>query len=237
MLIDSKGHIKLTDFGLSRVGLLDRQEDNQDWKLNRAFMKDTDDEEYEQTGTVGTPDYIAPEVFLGTDSGPGVDWWALGCILYEFLVGITPFYGDSMEEIFQNILAKQIMWPSPEDDNPVPEDAKDLITKLLAFEPSDRLGANGVEEIKQHPWFAGIEWETLREKKAVMVPNTSDIFDTSYFDARQDIYDVDENDILEEEDEEEDEGNEKEDRRGDQTRFRGFSFMNLTHLASANTDE
>ena len=58
-----------------------------------------------------------------------------------------------------------------------------------------------------------------------------------FITARQDIYDVDENDILEEEDEEEDEGNEKEDRRGDQTRFRGFSFMNLTHLASANTDE
>merc|ERR1712137_575623 len=105
ILIDSEGHIKLTDFGLSRVGLLDRQEDNQDWKLRRAFMKDgTDREEAAEQTAAGTPDYIAPEVFLGTACGPEVDWWALGCILYEFLIGITPFYGDDLQEIFQNIL-------------------------------------------------------------------------------------------------------------------------------------
>ena len=74
------------------------------------------------------------------------------------------------------------MWPSPEDDNAIPDDAQNLITKLLAFEPSDRLGANGVDEVKAHPWFEGIQWDTLREQPAVMVPKTTDVFDTSYFD-------------------------------------------------------
>jgi hypothetical protein len=73
------------------------------------------------------------------------------------------------------------MWPGPEDDCAVSPEAMDLTSRLLAFEPSDRLGFNGADEIKQHPWFAPINWETLRNQPAVMVPQTDDIFDTSYF--------------------------------------------------------
>jgi serine/threonine protein kinase len=61
-------------------------------------------------GAVGTPDYIAPEVLLGTGCGHQVDWWALGCIMYEFLIGITPFYGDTLEEIFNNILEHSLFF-------------------------------------------------------------------------------------------------------------------------------
>mmetsp|Transcript_8256 Transcript_8256/g.10223 ORF Transcript_8256/g.10223 Transcript_8256/m.10223 type:complete len:307 (-) Transcript_8256:6-926(-) len=236
MLIDSKGHIKLTDFGLSRVGLLDRQEDKKDWKLNRAFMQDNEDEPVENSNnTVGTPDYIAPEVFLGTQCGPEVDWWALGCILYEFLIGISPFYGDTMEDIFQNILAQKIMWPEPDDDDyAISDSAKDLIKRLLAFEPSDRLGSGGVQEIKDHPWFEGIDWDNLREQPAVMVPRTTSAFDTSYFDARQDIYQVDDTLIEENEDEhDDDDDNDSPDTTG---RYRGFSFTNYHHLGNSNQE-
>lgn len=75
------------------------------------------------------------------------------------------------------------MWPEPDDeDYAISEDARDLISSLLAFEPSDRLGHKGAKQVQSHPWFDGIEWDTLKEQPAVMVPKTSNIFDTSYFD-------------------------------------------------------
>ena len=125
------------------------------------------------------------------------------------------------------------MWPGPEDDYAISDTAKDLITSLLAFETSDRLGSGGVEDVKNHPWFEGIEWETLREQPAVMVPQVSSAYDTSYFDARQDMFEVDSSDITEDLQAESllDDALEEEDHR-----YRGFSFINLNHLASANTD-
>lgn len=105
MLIDRHGHVKLTDFGLSQIGLLERQEENAELSLKRLIEKE--DEGSAEINAAGTPDYLAPEVFLGAKIGKAVDWWALGCIMYEFLIGITPFYGDNMDEIFQNILSQR----------------------------------------------------------------------------------------------------------------------------------
>jgi len=228
MLIDSNGHVKLTDFGLSRVGLLDRQEDKKEWQLNHAFSKEEEGEE-EAAGAVGTPDYIAPEVLLGTGCGVGVDWWALGCITYEFLIGITPFYGDTLEEIFENVLSHNVMWP--EDDQELSPEATDFISSLLAFDPADRLGSGGGEEVRAHPWLADVDWDNIYKKKGPIVPQTSDELDTSCFEARNDIFVVGKDDLQEVMED----SNQPE--RATMSRFRGFSFINVTHLANANADK
>lgn len=86
---------------------------------------------------VGTPDYLAPELLLGTGHGPEADWWSLGAILYEFVVGTPPFAAETPEEIFDNILDRRIEWPGQEDMSP---ECRDLIDKLLNPDPAQRLG-------------------------------------------------------------------------------------------------
>eukprot|EP01132_Coremiostelium_polycephalum_P005870 gene5870-7302_t len=134
---------------------------------------------------VGTPDYLAPEILLGIGHGNSVDWFAVGVILYEFLVGIPPFSAQTVESIFQNILQRNIKWPK--DISP---EAKDFIDKLLALNPQSRLGYNGAQEVKDHPFFKGINWSTIRTQKAFFIPVLEDLQDTSYFDARKQFYDL-----------------------------------------------
>ncbi len=93
-------------------------------------------------GFVGTPDYLAPEILLGASHGPGVDFWSLGVILYEFLTGIPPFSGETPEDVFSNILHADILWPEVPDE--MSYEAKDLISKLLERDPEKRLGRNGL---------------------------------------------------------------------------------------------
>jgi serine/threonine protein kinase len=91
---------------------------------------------------VGTPDYIAPEVILGLGHGKAVDWWALGVMLYELILGVPPFSASSTDEIFENILNENITWPDiPED---LSHDAHDLITKLLVSDPNERITFPGL---------------------------------------------------------------------------------------------
>lgn len=86
----------------------------------------------------GTPEYIAPEVIFRQGYGKPVDWWAMGIVLYEFLVGCVPFFGDTPEELFGQVVSDEIIWP--EGDEALPADAQDLITRLLRQSPLDRLG-------------------------------------------------------------------------------------------------
>ncbi|EME49790.1 hypothetical protein DOTSEDRAFT_68549 [Dothistroma septosporum NZE10] len=139
---------------------------------------------------VGTPDYLAPETINGAGQDEMSDWWSLGCILFECLYGRPPFNADTPEEVFQNILMRNVHWP-PEDEDDVSEEAKDLINKLMCLDPQERLGSNkegkygnGGDEIKAHPWFAEINWATLREDEASFVPASENLEDTEYFDAR-----------------------------------------------------
>eukprot|EP01103_Thecamoeba_quadrilineata_P021030 TRINITY_DN936_c0_g1_i2.p1 TRINITY_DN936_c0_g1~~TRINITY_DN936_c0_g1_i2.p1 ORF type:complete len:416 (+),score=73.37 TRINITY_DN936_c0_g1_i2:391-1638(+) len=132
VLIDKDGHIKLTDFGLSRVGLADRQQERREWKFFETFMQPSHAHANE---FVGTPDYLAPEIILGVNHGPAVDYWSLGCMSYEFLIGITPFYADTVEQIFHNVLSYQLEWP---EDQEVTTEAQGFITRLLALEPPRR---------------------------------------------------------------------------------------------------
>ncbi|EGC28739.1 hypothetical protein DICPUDRAFT_159783, partial [Dictyostelium purpureum] len=134
---------------------------------------------------VGTPDYLAPEILLGIGHGASADWFSLGVILYEFLCGISPFNGSSVQETFQNILQRNITWP--ED---MSEDAKDIIDKLLALDPKSRLGYNGAQEIKSHPFFKSINWKTILTQEPFFKPNIENLQDTSYFEPRKEYHDL-----------------------------------------------
>ncbi|KAL6068243.1 Serine/threonine-protein kinase greatwall [Balamuthia mandrillaris] len=225
MLITREGHIKLTDFGLSQMGLMDKQDELTEWTKENTLMETSQEMEAEE-GAVGTPDYIAPEVFLSTGHGPEVDWWAVGCMMYEFLVGITPFYGDSCEEIFQNIINHAISWPEGPDAEEVSPEAKDLIEKLLVIDPAGRIGTNGAEEIKRHSFFKDIDWDKLLERPGIFIPRVNSYDDTKYFEVRDKLgYTVSW------------EGDKDEDEDGPSHRFRNFSFVHVDHLQSSNLEQ
>uniref|UniRef100_A0A7I4FUW0 non-specific serine/threonine protein kinase n=1 Tax=Physcomitrium patens TaxID=3218 RepID=A0A7I4FUW0_PHYPA len=195
ILIAHDGHIKLTDFGLSRVGLINSTDDlsgpatagtmlmeesvkNQSLSPKHVHQRKI----RQQRSAVGTPDYLAPEILLGTSHGPAADWWSTGVILFEFLTGIPPFNAEYPQIIFDNILNRHIPWPA------VPEymshEAQDLIDKLLTEDPNERLGAKGAAEVKAHPFFKDINWDTLARQKAAFIPSPDGAHDTSYFASR-----------------------------------------------------
>ena len=139
---------------------------------------------------VGTPDYLAPETIKGEPQDETSDWWSVGCIMYEFLYGIPPFHASEADKVFENILARRIHWPDQEDDEVSPA-AKDLINRLLCSDPQQRLGANreekfkcGGEEIRNHPWFRSLNWDSLLQDEPQFVPQPENPEDTEYFDAR-----------------------------------------------------
>uniref|UniRef100_A0A3B3WGG4 non-specific serine/threonine protein kinase n=1 Tax=Poecilia mexicana TaxID=48701 RepID=A0A3B3WGG4_9TELE len=164
ILLDSNGHIVLTDFGLSKE--FDQVE--------RAFS------------VCGTVEYMAPEIVEGGDSGhdKAVDWWSLGVLMYELLTGGSPFTVDGDENSHSDI-AKRICKkdpPFPKDMGPL---AKDLIQRLLVKDPKKRLGSgpNGAENVKKHPFYQKINWEDLAGKKvpAPFKPVIRDELDVSNF--------------------------------------------------------
>eukprot|EP00850_Spirogloea_muscicola_P012185 SM000078S22044 [mRNA] locus=s78:84700:92524:- [translate_table: standard] len=230
ILIAHDGHIKLTDFGLSKIGLINSTDDltcspaskeddlrysspspshspvlpsspispvpllqqqqplqqqqtsQEGWQTparlfgqNAADVKDKD-------AAVGTPDYLAPEVLLGLGHGMAVDWWSVGIILYEFLVGAPPFNAATPQDIFENILNRNIRWPQVPQE--MSYEAYDLIDRLLAVDPRARLGAKGAVEVRDHPFFRDIHWDTLAFEKMAFVPNPDTAHDTSYFTTR-----------------------------------------------------
>ncbi|ORZ31193.1 kinase-like domain-containing protein [Catenaria anguillulae PL171] len=199
LLVDKDGHIKLTDFGLatgfhpthdssyyqrlaeagadgkpnSTINLnpqTTRQDQASTWRKNRRALA---------YSTVGTPDYIAPEVFLGTGYGKECDWWSLGAIMFECLVGYPPFCSDSPQETYRKVISWK-SWLAIPDDVHLTWEAEDLIKRLLCDAPN-RLGRNGAHEIKNHPFFKGVDWVNVRAGKPPFVPELKSITDTSYF--------------------------------------------------------
>uniref|UniRef100_A0A3B4Y8M3 non-specific serine/threonine protein kinase n=1 Tax=Seriola lalandi dorsalis TaxID=1841481 RepID=A0A3B4Y8M3_SERLL len=139
---------------------------------------------------VGTPDYISPEV-LKSQGGDGYygrecDWWSVGVFIFEMLVGDTPFYADSLVGTYSKIMDHKNSLNFP-DDVEISKDAKNIICAFLT-DREVRLGRNGVEEIKRHPFFKNDQWtfNTIRETVAPVVPELSSDIDTSNFDEIED---------------------------------------------------
>ncbi|KAK4486194.1 hypothetical protein RD792_008863 [Penstemon davidsonii] len=192
LLIAHDGHIKLTDFGLSKVGLINSTDDLSGPAVSGTSLMEEDEpplsasehqqERRNKRSAVGTPDYLAPEILLGTGHAFTADWWSVGVILFELIVGIPPFNAEHPQKIFENILNRKIPWPGVPDEMSL--EAYDLIDRLLTEDPNQRLGAGGASEVKQHPYFRDINWDTLARQKAAFVPASEGALDTSYFTSR-----------------------------------------------------
>lgn len=177
----SRPHRQRTSSGLLSSGLI----------TPTAFVHTADtiaengvggDARQQQEQAVGTPDYLAPESILGTGQDSMVDWWALGVICYEFLYGYPPFHAETPDRVFENILSRNIDWHK--DEIKLPEEAYDFMERLLTLDPEQRLGRNGPDEVRQHPFFKDLDWEKLLIDSPSFVPQPMNEEDTDYFDAR-----------------------------------------------------
>ncbi|VDK61618.1 unnamed protein product [Onchocerca ochengi] len=185
LLITAIGHIKLTDFGLSKIGLMNRAT-----LLCENYIDISDTQQFMDKQLCGTPEYIAPEVILRQGYGKPVDWWALGIILYEFLIGIVPFMADTPEYLFAKIVSEEAEFP--EGEEALPMEAESLIKRLLEKDPVERIGATGgAQQLMNDSFFAGLNFKSLLRQKAEFVPELKGEEDTSYFDARTDRYNHD----------------------------------------------
>ncbi|XP_077149066.1 microtubule-associated serine/threonine-protein kinase 4-like [Ranitomeya variabilis] len=178
LLITSSGHIKVTDFGLSKVGIMIPKTN-----IYKELAEDIT-REFMDHEMCGTPYYFAPEIILKEGYGRPVDWWSMGIILYEFLVGFLPFDGDSLTELYESVTNGGIIWDC---DFAPPPDAQNLITELLRKKPADRLGTGGAFEIKGHPFLSDLDFGNLLSQKPEYIPQFATDVDTSLFINRQDI--------------------------------------------------
>jgi len=201
MLLDRNGHIKVSDFGLctGTVGgnyKYDRgKATNLDsWKGFSAAQKA---EAYHARkremaySNVGTPDYTAPEVLTGQGYGAECDWWSLGVIMFEMIVGWPPFCAETSEETYDKIsnFPAELDAVMEEVHEMMSDNERDLIYRLLAPK-NKRIGANGgALEILKHPYFSGFDIKNIRNMKAPIQPELSSETDTSNFDQFDDMED------------------------------------------------
>ncbi|XP_014398425.1 PREDICTED: protein kinase C delta type isoform X2 [Myotis brandtii] len=189
VMLDQNGHIKIADFGMCKENIFSD-------KKASTFC--------------GTPDYIAPEILQGLKYSFSVDWWSFGVLLYEMLIGQSPFHGDDEDELFESIRVDTPHYPRW-----ITKESKDILEKLLERDPAKRLGVTG--NIKTHPFFKTINW-TLLEKRQVEPPFKPKVkspgdysnFDQDFLNEKPRLSYSDKNLID----------------SMDQTAFSGFSFIN-----------
>uniref|UniRef100_A0A7N9B0U9 Protein kinase C n=1 Tax=Mastacembelus armatus TaxID=205130 RepID=A0A7N9B0U9_9TELE len=189
VLLDSEGHIKIADFGMCKENM---QEDS-------------------RTSTFcGTPDYIAPEILLGQKYSSSVDWWSFGVLLYEMLIGQSPFHGRDEEELFQSIRTDTPLYPRW-----LPKDSRDILIKLFVREPEERLGVKG--NIRKHNFFHSTDWNALEKRQVeppfrptLTSPSDCSNFDKEFINEKPRLSCADRTLI----------------NSVDQTMFRNFSFVN-----------
>ncbi len=157
--MDAEGHIKITDFGLSKGNV-------------RGFGAEGGTNTF-----CGTPEYLAPEILDERRwHGKAVDWWSLGTLLYEMCAGLPPFYDENVEVMYEKIMSEKLTFPR----HFLPE-TRDLLARMLERDVTKRLGYNGADEIKEHKFFAGLDWDAVLGKtiKPSFVPpaarNESDV--------------------------------------------------------------
>jgi len=173
ILIDKNGHIKLSDFGLAKIS--EKLVQPQNFKNNKN--RPTHQKNY---SCVGTAYYVAPEVLKKTGYSEDIDWWSVGVILFEMLVGYAPFCSEKTKDVCYKVLNWKEFLKIPDDVIISPE-AEDLIAKMVN-DSDKRLGKNGVDEIKAHPFFKKIDWNNIRNTKAPFIPDIKNDYDTKYFD-------------------------------------------------------
>ena len=146
ILVDREGHLKLTDFGLAKGGV---------------YTSDGS----KGTGTFcGTPEYLAPEILARRGHGTGVDWWALGTLLYEMLVGIPPFFDKNVQNMYKKIMHDQLRFPKSETRK-ISIESQDILKRLLERSPTKRLGANGIDkEFTNNIFWKNIKFNLVYEK-------------------------------------------------------------------------
>lgn len=118
-------------------------------------------EDFQSNSFCGTHAYLAPEIVTRLSYGKSVDWYGLGAVLYEFCVGLPPYYQENLETLYDNIRTGPLQLPVN-----MTEDLKDLLKRLLSRIPTERLGNNGVQEIKSHPFFRDIDWSAFQKYNA-----------------------------------------------------------------------
>uniref|UniRef100_A0AAR2KKU9 Protein kinase C n=1 Tax=Pygocentrus nattereri TaxID=42514 RepID=A0AAR2KKU9_PYGNA len=191
VMLDKDGHIKIADFGMCKENMVGE---------NRA------------TTFCGTPDYIAPEILLGQRYTFSVDWWSFGVLVYEMLIGQSPFQGDDEDELFESIRMDVPHYPRW-----ITKESKDLLEKMFEREPTRRLGVVG--NIRAHPFFKTINWSALEKREVappfkpkVKAPNDCSNFDREFLSEKPRLSQADKNLID----------------SMDQMAFAGFSFINPT---------
>lgn len=182
ILLHETGHVRLTDFDLSKASVTPVNA-----HIVKGFFDNNPKVVAEPTlitdSFVGTEEYIAPEVLHGEGYGASVDWWTLGILMYEMLYGFTPFRGSSQNDTFSKIEKGSTKFPDhPRTGAPVSKDCKSLIRKLLTHDPKKRLGSeHGASDIKNHPFFAKLNLPLIRNQTPPIIPELSGPEDLRYF--------------------------------------------------------
>ena len=204
ILIGEDGHLKLSDFGLSFISKerlfpltqIKKNELQKEKLCNNIYFNDNIEnnipiEENEKTSqnknnkqrmafsNVGSPDYVAPEVINNEGYGEEIDWWSVGAIFYEMIIGFPPFFSENAQITCSKIKNYERYLFIPRERK-ISSEAKNLIKSFLT-EPSKRLGVNGIEEIKNHIFFKNFNWDKIREMRPPFIPELSTPDDTKYF--------------------------------------------------------
>ena len=159
LVLDENGYVRLTDFGIAKENMPDNKSE-----------------------TSGTPGYMSPEVMKALNHSFPVDFFALGVIGYEFMKGERPYVGKNRKEIKEQILAKQVELKAEDISEGWSKESADCINKLLIRKPENRIGYNGINELKMHPWLKYYPWEMLYLKTlpSPFIPENKDNFDRRY---------------------------------------------------------
>jgi len=159
LILDNKGYVHITDFGIAKIQVSNNHKE-----------------------TSGTPGYMSPEVLCGQNHTVSVDYFALGVMGYEFMMGVRPYLGSNRKEIKEKVMAKQAVIHRKDIKIGWSLEAADFINRLIQRKPGKRLGAHGIAEVKNHFWFKNYNWNDLYNKKLIapFIPNNDDNFDYKY---------------------------------------------------------